>query len=76
MAVGRELHELRALVGPDHRVLLPASMLMGAALVGACDTLARMLGQWPVGIITALGGGPFFLVLLVRGKRHADLWRG
>jgi len=69
-------HALRALVGPDHRVLLPASMLMGAALVGACDTLARMLGQWPVGIITALGGGPFFLVLLVRGKRHADLWRG
>lgn len=68
-------HALRALVGPDHRVLVPASMLCGAALVVACDTLARMLGQWPVGIITALGGGPFFLLLLVRGKRHADLWR-
>jgi iron complex transport system permease protein len=68
-------HALRAIVGPDHRVLLPSSMLMGAAMVGACDTLARMVGQWPVGIITALGGGPFFLVLLVRGKKHADLWR-
>jgi iron complex transport system permease protein len=68
-------HALRAVVGPDHRVLLPSSMLMGAAMVGVCDTLARMLGQWPVGIITALGGGPFFLLLLVRGKRSADLWR-
>jgi iron complex transport system permease protein len=68
-------HALRAIVGPDQRVLLPASMLIGGAMVGACDTLARMVGQWPVGIITALGGGPFFLVLLVRGKKHADLWR-
>jgi iron complex transport system permease protein len=68
-------HAMRAIVGPDHRALLPASMLTGAALVGACDTVARMLGQFPVGIITALGGGPFFLFLLVRGKKHADLWR-
>ncbi len=68
-------HALRAVVGPDHRALLPASMLIGAALVAVCDTLARMLGQWPVGIITALLGGPFFMLLLVRGKRSADLWR-
>ncbi len=68
-------HALRALIGPDHRALTPAAMLVGAAMVAACDTLARMLGQWPVGIITALAGGPFFLLLLVRGKRGADLWR-
>lgn len=68
-------HALRSLVGPDHRVLLPASMLVGAAMVAACDTIARVLGQLPVGVITALLGGPFFLLLLVRGKRGADLWR-
>lgn len=68
-------HALRALVGPDHRVLLPASMFGGAALVVACDTIARALGQLPVGIVTALLGGPFFLVLLVRGKRSGALWQ-
>jgi iron complex transport system permease protein len=67
-------HALRALCGPDHRVLLPASMLCGGALLVVCDTLARVLGQLPVGVVTALLGGPFFLVLLVRGKRGAALW--
>lgn len=68
-------HALRAMIGPDNRVLLPASLMGGAALVAICDTLARMTGQVPVGVITALLGGPFFLLLLVRGKRSADLWR-
>ncbi len=68
-------HALRALIGPDHRVLLPASLLGGAMLVVVCDTLARVLGQLPVGVVTALAGGPFFLVLLVRGKRTGALWR-
>ena len=68
-------HALRAMIGPDNRVLLPASLMGGAALVAICDTLARMSGQVPVGVITALLGGPFFLLLLVRGKRGADLWR-
>ena len=69
-------HSLRALCGPDHRVLLPASMMCGGALLVVCDTLARVLGQMPVGVMTALLGGPFFLVLLVRGKRGAGLWSG
>jgi iron complex transport system permease protein len=68
-------HALRAIVGPDNRVLLPASILGGAALVAICDTITRMFTNLPVGVITALLGGPFFLVLLVRGKRSADLWR-
>ncbi len=67
-------HALRALCGPDHRVLLPASMMCGGALLVVCDTLARILGQLPVGVVTALLGGPFFLMLLVRGKRGASLW--
>jgi iron complex transport system permease protein len=61
-------HLMRLVVGPDHRRLLPASALAGAALLIAADTLARGLlpyGQEiPVGIITALLGGPFFCYLL------------
>lgn len=61
-------HLVRLLVGPDHRRLLPAAALAGAALLIAADTLARDLlpyGQEiPVGIITALLGGPFFCYLL------------
>jgi iron complex transport system permease protein len=68
-------HALRALIGPDNRVLLPASALCGAALVAICDTIAAVFNQVPVGVITALLGGPFFLLLLVRGKGGADLWR-
>ncbi len=72
-------HALRAIVGPDHRVLLPASMLMGGALLVVCDTFARLAiapAQLPVGIVTALLGAPFFLWILVRGKRGAQLWGG
>ncbi|MCB9559664.1 MAG: iron ABC transporter permease [Kofleriaceae bacterium] len=72
-------HALRALVGPDHRVLLPASMLAGGALLVLCDTFARLAiapAQLPVGIVTALLGAPFFLMILVRGKRGAQLWGG
>jgi len=61
-------HLVRLLVGPDHRRLLPAAALVGATLLIAADTLARGLlpyGQEiPVGIITALLGGPFFCYLL------------
>ena len=72
-------HALRALVGPDHRVLIPLSMLGGAAFVVACDTVARLVlapAQLPVGVVTALVGGPFFLALLVREKGRARLWGG
>ncbi len=68
-------HALRAVIGSDHRGLVPASILIGAATLVLCDTLARVLHELPVGVVTALLGGPFFLVLLVRGKRRADLWR-
>jgi len=61
-------HLVRLLVGPDHRRLLPAAALAGATLLIAADTVARGLlpyGQeLPVGIITALLGGPFFCYLL------------
>jgi ABC-type Fe3+-siderophore transport system permease subunit len=63
-------HLLRLLVGPDHRLLLPASALGGAAFLVLCDTAARtLLGgrELPVGAITALAGGPLFLYLL---RRH------
>ena len=61
-------HVGRLLVGSDHRVLTPATLLFGAAFLTVCDTLARtVLGpaELPVGILTALLGGPFFLWLLL-----------
>jgi iron complex transport system permease protein len=62
-------HLVRLLVGPDHRLVLPASALFGAAFLVACDLVARTIlapVELPVGIITALIGGPFFLWLLIR----------
>ena len=62
-------HLVRLIVGPDHRVVLPASALFGAAFLVACDVVARTVIapiELPVGVITALIGGPFFLWLLVR----------
>jgi ABC-type Fe3+-siderophore transport system permease subunit len=62
-------HLVRLLVGPDHRLVLPAAALFGAAFLVACDVLARTIMapiELPVGIITALIGGPFFLWLLIR----------
>jgi iron complex transport system permease protein len=62
-------HVLRLLVGPDHRLLLPAAALGGAAFLVVCDTVARIAmegRELPVGAITALVGGPLFLLLLRR----------
>jgi iron complex transport system permease protein len=62
-------HLVRILVGADHRVLLPASAFFGAAFLVLCDLGARTLTapvEIPVGVVTALIGGPFFLWLLVR----------
>ncbi|WP_164838471.1 iron ABC transporter permease [Pseudomonas sp. BAY1663] len=64
-------HLMRLLVGPDHRVLLPASALAGASLLLLADIVARMLlipAELPIGIVTALLGAPFFLYLLLRGR--------
>ncbi|MCZ7665083.1 MAG: iron chelate uptake ABC transporter family permease subunit [Thermoleophilia bacterium] len=60
-------HMVRLILGPDHRVLLPASALFGAVFLLLADTAARTLfapAEIPVGIITAFVGGPFFLYLL------------
>jgi iron complex transport system permease protein len=62
-------HLVRLLVGADHRLVIPASALFGAAFLIACDVVARTVMaplELPIGVITALIGGPFFLYLLVR----------
>jgi iron complex transport system permease protein len=64
---------MRRVLGPDLRVLLPASILTGAATLVVCDLGVRLLvpvvhTEVPVGAVTALLGGPMFLVLLVRSK--------
>jgi iron complex transport system permease protein len=61
-------HLLRLVIGPDHRLLLPASLLLGAALLVVADLGARLAGGIPVGIITALVGAPFFIWLLRRSR--------
>jgi iron complex transport system permease protein len=64
-------HLVRLLVGADHRLVLPASAGLGAAFLVMCDVAARTLlspMELPVGIITAMLGGPFFLWLLVRSR--------
>lgn len=69
-------HLVRLAVGPDHRVLLPASALLGATLMLVADLLARIVvlpAELPVGILTSLVGGPFFLWLLMR-RRDGGLW--
>jgi iron complex transport system permease protein len=64
-------HAVRLVVGADHRVLLPASALVGGTFLMGADTVARTLlspAEIPVGIITALTGGPFFIYLLLWRK--------
>jgi iron complex transport system permease protein len=64
-------HAVRLLCGPDHRLLLPAAALGGAAFLVLADLLARTVlpgGELPVGILTAFTGGPFFLWLLRRAR--------
>lgn len=64
-------HLIRLLVGPDHRIVLPASALAGASLLLLADLVARLLlqpAELPIGIVTALLGAPFFLYLLLRGR--------
>jgi len=63
-------HLLRLVLGPDHRLLIPAAALGGATFLVLCDTVARSLlagRELPVGAITAVAGGPLFLWLL---RRH------
>jgi len=68
-------HALRLRVGADHRLLIPCSFFTGAAFLAICDTVARTVlapTEVPVGVITAMLGGPFFIWLL-RSKRRS-LW--
>ncbi|MEK9629516.1 MAG: iron ABC transporter permease [Nitrospinota bacterium] len=64
-------HIVRLFVGPDLRILIPASMFFGASFLVLCDTVARTIiapTEIPVGIITAMIGGPFFVWLLKRKR--------
>ncbi|ABD40031.1 transport system permease protein [Methanospirillum hungatei JF-1] len=64
-------HIMRIITGPDHRVLIPASLGCGALLLVCADTISRTwLGDLPVGIVTAFFGAPFFLMLI---RRRSDL---
>jgi iron complex transport system permease protein len=68
-------HALRLWLGADHRVLLPCSALTGAAFLTLCDTLARTVlapTEIPVGVMTAMAGGPVFIWLL--RSRRRSLW--
>jgi len=65
-------HILRRWVGPDHLLLIPACFLGGGAFLALCDLGARTImapAELPVGVLTALLGGPFFLWLLIAGRR-------
>ncbi|WP_458761345.1 FecCD family ABC transporter permease [Afipia sp. TerB] len=67
-------HLLRLVIGPGHRLLLPASALLGAILMIGADTMARVLAapaEVPVGILTAAFGAPFFLYILLRQRALA-----
>jgi len=72
-------HSMRLLLGPQHGRLMPASVLAGAGFLPLSDMLARTLPgllfqagvEIPVGVVTALCGSPFFVVLLVQGKRRS-----
>tara|TARA_R110000787_G_scaffold8183_1_gene27271 strand:+ start:292 stop:1254 length:963 start_codon:yes stop_codon:yes gene_type:complete len=64
-------HICRLIIGEDHRYLIPATLLFGGSFLVICDTLARLViapAELPVGVITTLLGGPFFLWLLMRYK--------
>ncbi len=69
-------HGVRLVFGPDHRQLLPLSGIVGAIFLVAADTLARTIvapAQLPVGVVTAIVGGPLFLVLLIKYTRKVVL---
>ncbi|MBM3162514.1 MAG: iron ABC transporter permease [Chlorobi bacterium] len=67
-------HVMRAMFGPDHRRLVPLASLGGGAFLVLCDALARTVlapVEIPVGVVTALAGGPFFLLILQRRMKQA-----
>jgi iron complex transport system permease protein len=67
---------LRLVIGPSHRLLLPASALLGAILLVGADTVARTIvapAEMPIGILTAAIGAPFFLAMLLRQRGLVSL---
>lgn len=66
-------HVVRLIVGPNARVVLPLSALGGAGLLAFADLAARLLGEIPVGVVTAVIGAPFFLFLLRRSRSGYEL---
>ena len=69
-------HIMRLLIGPEHRMLLPACALSGALFLVGCDTVGRLLiqpAEIRVGIMTALTGAPYFLYLLRRAQKGGGL---
>lgn len=70
-------HLVRMIIGPTHRALIPASMIGGAALITWADIFARTAvsgADLPIGMLTSLIGGPFFLYLIRRSRRQAGGW--
>ncbi|MFD1881187.1 FecCD family ABC transporter permease [Paracoccus pacificus] len=69
-------HLLRLVIGPDHRYLLPAAGALGGAMLVAADMVSRSIvapAELPIGILTAVIGGPFFLWILLSNRRVIDL---
>lgn len=70
-------HLVRLWLGPDHRRLLPCAALLGASLLLVTDLISRTIVQpleLPIGVVTSLVGGPFFLWLLIRTRRQQGGW--
>ena len=71
-------HAVRLVLGPDHRQLVPIASISGAVFLVVADTAARVIvapAQLPAGVVTAIIGGPFFLILLVRYNRKVSWLR-
>ena len=69
-------HTLRLVIGADHRALVPLSAIGGGVFLLAADTLSRTVidpAEIPVGVVTALVGAPFFVLLLARNKARASM---
>jgi iron complex transport system permease protein len=66
-------HVVRLVVGPNARLVLPLAAVWGGALMVYADIAARLLGEIPVGVVTAVIGAPFFLYLLRRSRTGYEL---
>lgn len=66
-------HVVRLVVGPNARAVLPLAAIWGASLMAFADLVARVLGEIPVGVVTAVIGAPFFIVLLRRSRTGYEL---